>query len=327
MTQDWRCLRPARWASRLGRLALRASAVLVVLSAGSPALAADGMAGAAASDTDAAQKRIVWLVADWPPYYIFKNGKAPSAPGELGDGAGDRMLAELIARLPAYAHSFQISNIQRTWATLEAGQNVCYTGAARNAYHDRIALLTPFAQFPTPVLVIRHDRRERLGLPPGPVSLTELVSKRPDLSGLVQQRRSYGAEIDAILGRAGNVQWIPVNGMADLLHQLDAGRADYVIEYPTLVEFGRRTGAYRHELDLLSLSDAPPLLTAYIACTRNAWGQGVSADIEKAVRKAAGSRNYRYAIRDWMSSGLQKQVGEEMDRFFDQLAAGSPVAQ
>jgi uncharacterized protein (TIGR02285 family) len=268
-----------------------------------------------------ADNHIVWLVEDEPPLFILKGSVAPNAVSQLGKGIIDREMAEIIARLPRYQHSFERANTQRIWAGFGAGKNRCSASVFRTAEREKLAYFTAISFVPAITLVVRRDRMAAIHSVLGSVSLKNLVAGRHDLIGFIQAIRSYGTTLDDTLSHADtNVQRVTVSESGQLLRMLDAGRMDYTLEYPMIVEYQRQLAPFKNSLETLTIDEAPPLATGYVACTRNDWGKQVIHDIELAVQDAAHSPSYRSAVTDWMPVSLVKTLQAKIDAFYDDLA-------
>ncbi len=190
--------------------------------------------------------------------------------------------------IPDYRHEFVLANARRVWANFEASNNFCIAGASKTPEREQIAYFVPFTIAPNYALVVREDDQRRVSAKDGAASLMQVVGEKSGLIGYVDAGRSYGPELDSILGTAGsNLHRVPVSAPDNLLQSLDAGRMDYTLEFPFVLEYRRKQSRLQHALVSLPLEDVPPLITSYIACTRNAWGKQVSADLAKAVQRAA----------------------------------------
>ena len=272
-----------------------------------------------ATNAYADDKRIVWAVMDWAPLYILKGGHEPSSPAQLGDGIFDHQLGEVIALLPDYQHKFVLSNSQRIWADFAAGENFCYASAVKTPEREKIVYFVPNSLLPSVELIVRQDNQVRVGAKNTVVNLKQLMTDRHDLVGYIDTVRKYGPSLDPILDQAtDNVHKVPVSSPGILLRALDAGRMDFTIEYPMVLEYQRRLSPFQHSLVTLQFDDVPPMVMSNIACTKNAWGREVTADIAAAVRRAARNPSYRNAVQNWVQE--PKQLNDQINKFYDDLA-------
>lgn len=267
--------------------------------------------------------RIVWVVVDWPPFMVLKDGRAPASAQALGSGSVERMMAEIIARLPQYRHEFQLSNTQRMWPAMQRGQNYCYPMAAKSAERMNHAFFTPIALLPPQALVFNAKQRESLvGAATGQVSLIKLLREHGE-QGRLLETRAYGEQLDALIEVHG--QTLKRELMAStgsLLHPLSAGLFGFTLEYPSVVEYARRQGELAGPLEMTGVAEAQDWFSGYVACTRNVWGRQVVADIDGAIRKSAGTPAFRNAIAAWLPPDYAKAHAERMRAFYDARAKG-----
>jgi uncharacterized protein (TIGR02285 family) len=273
-----------------------------------------------APNAKADDNRIVWAMYDYPPLFTLKNGMAPPTPAQLGQGIVNSQLAAIIALMPGYKHEFAVANARRVWADFEKGNDFCLAGAAKTPERERIAYFVPYTIVPGYGLAVREDNQRRVSTHNGAVNLGQLVHERPDLVGYIYESRSFGPEIDAILKDPGdNFRRVPVSAPLNLLRALDAGRMDYTIEFPFVLEYQRKQSTFQHSMVLLRLEEVPPTITGYLACTRNPWGKQVTTDLEMAVKHAAHTSTFRNAVREWMLPSQIEQLNDQMEKFYDGL--------
>jgi uncharacterized protein (TIGR02285 family) len=265
-------------------------------------------------------KTITWQVVDWPPINILNNGTTPVTAAQLGNGMVDREMAELIAELPGYHHSFVLANIKRVWTSMANGENRCFASAFKTPEREKLAYFQAITIIPAVTLVVRRDNKATAKLQFPSVSLKHVVENESGLTGDLETMRSYGPALDAILVNAGSrINRISTSYPGQLLHALDSGRMDFTLEYPMTVEYLQRQSQFKNQLDTIPLNDAAPLVIGYVACTRNAWGAKSIADIGLAARKSARKPSYRNAVRNWMPSALVKHLYSQMEKFYDDL--------
>ena len=278
----------------------------------------------ATAQTVASKGSIVWVVVDWAPYMILKDGQAPASPQTLGSGSVDRAVFEVIQRMPEYRHEFMLANPQRIWSAMERGQNLCFPAAAKSNERLQLALFTPILLVPPPVLVFAPKQREALVGSAEPVSLVRLMREHPE-AGRLQEQRAHGAQLDAVIDAHGQKlrrELMPTLG--GLLRPLSAGLFGYTLEYPMVIEYAQRQreGELAGVLETASVSEAQDWFSGYVACTRNAWGRQVIADIDAATRKAAGTPAFRHAVIQWLPKDLAQRNAERMKGFYDARAKG-----
>ncbi len=294
------------------RLAPAASALLVALGC---ALAPAAHAQAPAQEPE---RQITWAVKDWPPVMILQQGHAPASAAQLGRGWVDRMLAEIIARLPQYRHSFQLMNRQRIVGAMQDGVPVCDPSTLKTAERERWAVFTPAMPIPPVALVLRAQSRPAITGGAPVVSLSELAHRK-GLTGRFEAKRSYGAAIDQVLAREGdNLSAELVSRPGQLTSLVAKGRYDYTLEYPMVVEYLQQMEQSPIVLDTVPLKEAQQWGVNHVACTRSPWGEAVVRDIDAAIRAASASREYREVLTPWLPAAYMQKNRARMAEFFDE---------
>ena len=265
---------------------------------------------------------IAWAVEEWPPFTILKNGKAPGNPQELGDGAIDRMLLELIKRLPAYHHVFQLSNVQRLQSAMAQGENLCTAATIKTTGRLKYAYFTPAFLGSPMALVVQQARKEALIGDENPASLAKVIAQHGE-EGRLQYLRVYGPQVDAVIEKSQVVikrERAPAAGF--LLRPLSQGLFGFTLEYPAAVEYARRQGRLTGPVLTFPIREAPDGVVGYVACTRNAWGKHVIEDIDRAIRQASADPNYYDAMAKWLPPDYAKGFAPKMTDFYTRRNAG-----
>ena len=265
---------------------------------------------------------IAWAVEEWPPFTILKNGKAPGNPQELGDGAIDRMLLELIKRLPAYHHVFQLSNVQRLQSAMAQGENLCTAATIKTTGRLKYAYFTPAFLGSPMALVVQQARKEALIGDENPASLVKVIAQHGE-EGRLQYLRVYGPQVDAVIEKSQVVikrERAPAAGF--LLRPLSQGLFGFTLEYPAAVEYARRQGRLTGPVLTFPIREAPDGVVGYVACTRNAWGKRVIEDIDRAIRQASADPNYYDAMAKWLPPDYAKGFAPKMTDFYTRRNAG-----
>lgn len=267
-----------------------------------------------------AEDNIPWVVMNWPPINFLENGAAPASPNQLGKGVADREMRELITLLPKYKHSFTLSNIQRVWAEMGSGQNLCHAASYKTPEHLKVAYMVPAMITSGIAIVVRHDHAAAFGLNVPVISLKEFLSKHKYLIGHVEAGRSYGSGVDSLLETEGSrLQRMIVGTTGELLRSLDLGRIDFTLEYPAVVSYKLQQAKFEHEIDVIDLDDEPQSNVVYVACTRNAWGKQAIKDIALAIKNVSATKAYRNAIYDWLPKNSLKHLKPQFELFYDSL--------
>lgn len=270
-----------------------------------------------------AQSELSWFVTDWPPLFIFAKGQPPSQPADLGEGQVDRVMAELIARLPAYQHRFEALNSRRLWRAMAEGRPLCSAAALKTPERIALAYFTPHLRVAPPVLVVRAKGAERYLGADGRASLKALL-ERPDLRGRLEVDRSYGSQLDPLLVGSRVLPRDSTSRIGQMAEMVAAGRVDYTLDFAHTIEYLRRQGRLREPLAALPLQEAGDWGLGYVACPRTPWGLAAITAIDLAIRQAAASRSYREAYIRWLPEPLRSQQQPQFEAFYDARALGGP---
>lgn len=277
---------------------------------------------------------ITWTVLDYPPASILHNGAAPTSPAELGTGIVDRMMQEVIARLPQYRHEFRLANRQRIWASMRQGDHICDANAMKTAAREQWAYFAPAVLVPPMALVVRASDRSQFTQGAPSVSLRELLKK--DFKGGLEPSRSYGPAVDQVLALADTTS---SNGAATspsagtstsggtLLNLVALGRYDYTLEYPMVVQYTQQNRALATPLAVLPLREAQDWSVGYIACSRTAWGKAVLRDVDDALRAAFRSPAYRDILAAWLPPAYLRANQQRINAFYDSRPPSPALAR
>lgn len=270
-------------------------------------------------------RTITWIVNDWPPEFMFKEGKPPRDAADLGAGHQDRVMAALIARLPNYVHAFKVSMPTRLWTDMRHGQQICWVSAMRTPDREAWAYFTPATLNAPPALVMRKDTWAQLKITEKPVSLAWL-RQQPGLSGAFQANRSYGASIDALLPPMDSPLRERNSGNGQLPNLVASGRFDYTIEYPQSIEYARGGRSLGDKLRVLPIEEASEWVTGHVACTKSSWGRAVIKDIDAAIRDAAATPAYRAATSTWLPGSVREAAARQIEAFYNARMRASMVS-
>lgn len=274
-----------------------------------------------------AREVITWVVFDWPPVFILQDHNS-DAVTKLGDGTGDKLVKMLQQQLPDYDHRVVVMSPGRVFAQMKQGENLCLPSAIRTPEREAIAMFTP-ALLTMPIqLVTREDvlkahPRWREG-----VDLKTLVQDRA-LSGTYMASRSYGQTIDQILASSSNTGMHAVAAAlpSSPYQMLALKRIDYTLEFPQIVQYHELRKELPPGITVVPLRQDQQWLTGYVACTKNAWGQGAIRKIDSALRELAKEQAYRDLITAWTPDNDKAAQRKALDRFLNERASRNYVAQ
>ncbi|WKE67431.1 TIGR02285 family protein [Gallaecimonas kandeliae] len=258
-----------------------------------------------------AEETVKWGVFDWPPMHIV-------AGPEKGQGTFDKVMQHFQQRLPGYQHQVVVANTRRFWDYLKSGEHFCYVGSVQTPARERFAYFSlPDGLVLSNHVVMLKDRAAALGLA-GPLSLATLLDN-PQLKGGIISQRSYGKELDAVLRDHPKANLYAQSGGdlgLSLFRMLEAGRLDYIIEYPHVAAYFERLLGKEGSTLSLAASEAPPIQVVHVACPKTAWGQQMIARIDAIILADRGSEAYRRMLETWLTPDEQQVVRQAYDEVF-----------
>jgi uncharacterized protein (TIGR02285 family) len=280
------------------------------------------VAPAAHSDTDTAPHTdtIRWAIVDGPPFHVDPPGGPARRVEALGDGVTDRLIARLAGELPHLHHELLPMSRRQLWARMEDGEPLCYADAIVTPARLKLAYMS-LATVGTPlVLAVRQGS---LPLRQEGYRLAELLA-RPGWKGAFEAQRSYGGVIDALV-RDARAPVMPLPRGPQVLRMLEAGRMDYLVEYPKVLQYSLEHLQPAPALDFHALTDIAEPTPAAVACTRNAWGLRVIRAIDGAIRRASSHPDATAAHRRWLPPKVAADQSARMARFYRERATFSDI--
>lgn len=246
-----------------------------------------------------AKDKIEWMEAVAPPFFIHE--------GELqGQGYEDIITDILIENLPQYEHTHTIANISRHYQQWRQGEKSC--GLAMYKTPERMELayfsIPSVLTLPT-VLIINKDRFDAFG-GTKTVHLSEILQSGEYIIGR-SKNRSYGIEFDSTLDTFGNDRNLFVYEgpelSLNLFKMLLAGRIDALSGLPEEAMYLAETMGIKDQIMTLNIAENQVNHDAsltHVACSKNAWGKKVIADINAVLRKHRPTERYRGAYERWL---------------------------
>lgn len=273
---------------------------------------------------------IRWVAQDVPPHFSFVQGRPPRSIAELGHGEVDGFMRVLLARMPEFRHEFVEASTARYEAESRRGETLCSTMHVRTperlqwAYFSH--LYPPLISREIHVIVPRKLKTELdKGRPQdGRLLLSELL-KRDELRLLVARDRAFGPQIDSLLSQH-TVPRLAVGAQlsTQLLDMLRAGRMDYTLEYPSVVnDYLARVGE-PGALVALPVAEGLSTLLATVSCSRTPEGKRHIEAIDAAVRKLASDPNRDAWVREWRGNRAEAQDMKRLNAYMDERARGGP---
>jgi len=273
---------------------------------------------------------IRWVAQDVPPHFSFVQGHPPRSIAELGHGEVDGFMRVLLPRMPQYRHEFVEAGTARYEALSRSGETLCSTlhvrTLARAEWLYFSHLYPPLVSREIHVIVRRDARPELTGkrAEDGRVVLADLL-RREDLRLLLARDRAFGPQIDNLLAQ----QVVPRLAVGaqlsnQLLDMLRAGRMDYTLEYPTVVnDYLKRVGD-PGALVALPVAEGLSTLLATVSCSRTPEGRRQIEAIDAAVRALAREPDRAAWVRQWRGSKVDPVDMKRLNAYMDERARGGP---
>ncbi|HEY9105079.1 MAG TPA: TIGR02285 family protein [Roseateles sp.] len=273
---------------------------------------------------------IRWVAQDVPPHFSFVDGHAPRSVAELGRGEVDGFMRVLMARMPQFQHEFVEASTARYEAASRSGETLC------SALHVR----TParlnwlyFSHLYPPLVsreihvIVRRDALARVqaGAPAdGRVVLADLL-KRPDLRLLLARDRAFGPQIDKLLARQALPRpAVGAQPSTQLLDMLRAGRMDYTLDYPAVLQDYLKRVGDPDALVALPVVEGRSTLLATVSCSRTPEGRRYIEAIDAAVRALAREPDREAWVREWRGDRAMPQDLKRLNAYMDERARGGP---
>lgn len=282
------------------------------------------IAAAAQADT------IRWVAQDVPPHFSFVDGRAPRSVAELGGGEVDGFLRVLLPRMPQYGHEFVEASTARYEALSRSGETLCSALHVRTP--KRVGWLY-FSHLYPPLasreihVIVRRDVADALtaGRPQDSrLTLADLL-KRPELRLLLARDRSFGPQIDRLLARHVVPRLVVGAQQSNrLLGMLRAGRMDYTLEYPAVVNDYLKRVDDPAALVALPLAEGFTTQLATVACSRTPEGRRQIEAIDAAVRQLAREPDREPWVREWRGSRQTATDQRRLNGYMDERARGGP---
>lgn len=273
---------------------------------------------------------IRWVAQDVPPHFSFIQGRPPGSVAELGRGEVDGFMRVLLARLPGYRHEFVEASTARYEAESRRGLTLCSTLHVRTPERLRWLyfshLYPPLASREIHVIVPRKLMAELASERPesGRLLLSQLLQRR-DLHLLVARDRAFGMQIDRLLSRHTVPRLAVGARFSDqLLDMLRAGRMDYTLEYPAVVQDYLARVGDPGALVALPVAEGLSTLLATVSCSRTPQGLQQIQAIDAAVRELARDPDREAWVREWRGERAGPQDMKRLNAYMDERARGGP---
>lgn len=264
--------------------------------------------------TSQARETLIWLMRDMPPVTIF------SGPDQ-GQGAIDKLMPLLIARMPQYDHLLMRVNRARGLQMLYEPSFTCDPTLLWTAERaQKIVYSIPTYAVFANGLTVRKDDLARFTpfIADRQIDLKALLASKTAKVGVVAGR-SYGAVIDAILRQFPEEDLAPHYGndaIGSMLQMQRLGRMQAMISYwPEARYQALQQGIRETELVFLPVKDTPKYQFTHIGCSDTAQGREAMAIINREMRTLREEKLIElYA--EWLDPQRREEYLHDAKTFF-----------
>lgn len=279
-----------------------------------------------------ARETIYWVQYDMRPFYIRDGQFAGQGINEIAD----QMIRD---ELPEYDHKIIWGNVARIVTMLKSGQPIVCSSMLRSPEREAMFLFSKeYRRVSVAQQLVIAARRASEFSPylgaDGAIDLEKLLIDNK-FSGVFPVGRSYGNPIDTLLKKyeanyANRVQanYSMYDPMRTILKQLNSGRKDFTIAYPTEINYELKTGFPDDGPNTLAHAEsavdrnAPPFflflpihglpefIPSYIAAPKTPWGEKVMADIDAVLPRLRFTPAFIQPIFDWNEGDARQRLQE-----------------
>jgi uncharacterized protein (TIGR02285 family) len=266
--------------------------------------------------TGQAKETIIWLLRDFPPLTIFSGPQA-------GQGAIDKLMPELIARMPEYDH--QIMHVNRARGTQILQDHdvfACDPTLLWTPERDKTILFS-IPTYATPGNGVTIERKNHSLIAPylsddGHLDLAALLASNTVKVGIVGER-SYGPVIDKVIKQTTQPDSLILHygnaAVGSMLQMERMGRFQAFISYWPEARFhAQQQGIALQELEFFSVKDAPKYQFAHIGCSKTDKGREAMAIINREMRVLRTTKLIDF-YAEWMAK--REEYLRDAQTFFD----------
>ena len=262
-----------------------------------------------------ARETLNWLMRDLPPSTIF------SGPRQ-GQGAIDRLMPLLTARMPEYDHVLVRVNRARSTQMLMEHPSSCDPTLMWTAERARsIAFSIPVYMLLSSGLVVRKADMQRFAafIDDGQVDLRRLLDAPGFKVGVVAQR-SYGLLVDEII-RQSNPDALNLHygseAIGSQLQMERLGRLQALIGFWPEVRYQAvQQELQLNELAFLPIKGNPAYQYAHIGCSDTPEGRRAIQIINREMRELRKSKLMGFYAQ-WLAPEERARYLEDARAFFD----------
>lgn len=223
---------------------------------------------------------VVWNTVEFPPSLITKGEKKDQ-------GFSDKTRILISKKLTEYRHELINVNSARAISNLKEKENHCFSGLNKNEKREEFVHFSDSFMLSLPnELVIKKDKYKKFTDyidKDGLIDLEKLILNK-NLTLSYTKERSYNPIIDKLIVKYQNNDNLVYRPASDLtsgfLNMLRENRADYIIEYPTMVAYYSND-----EFLTLPIKNANKTFPVYIGCSKTKTGKEIIQRINTIIRE------------------------------------------
>lgn len=263
-----------------------------------------------------AKETLTWLLHDLPPLTIF-------AGPQTGQGAIDRLMPELIARMPEYEH--KIMHVNRARGTLmlqDPAVFACDPALLWTPEREKHILFSiPIYAVPANGVTIRRSNHQLFApfiSADGRIDMVALLTSKTLKVGIVAER-SYGAVIDNALQGAAQPDSLIVHygniAVGSMLQMERLERFQAILSYwPEVSYHAQQQGIPLDELEFFPVRGSPKYQFAHIGCSKTNKGRVALERINHEMRVLRTTKLIPF-YSEWMVNS--HEYLRDAGRFFE----------
>ncbi|WP_338518324.1 hypothetical protein [Alteromonas gracilis] len=255
------------------------------------------------------QLTVTWAINDAPPFHVIE--------GEYqNSGICDVLIDSLKDTMTHTTHETVLMPQNRVRMLSKQKENLCFPCLIKREDND-VWVYTDETVVHAPLGIIgRPEVLDPFLNEDGRIALESLVSSAPLRMGKPLARR-YPDLLQPLVDNVSKTRHFAEltgeNATVRVLEQIDMGRLDYTLEYPSILQYynmtqGASTLVYYETAELANNGVA-----GAIGCTNNAWGQDVVKRINQALPNVLNTPIYQKQQEFWRGS-LPKPQGNIVAR-------------
>lgn len=266
-----------------------------------------------------AKETLTWLLRDFPPLTIF------TGP-QTGQGAIDKLMPELIARMPEYNHQIMHVNRARGTQMLQDPEVFACDPTLLWTPEREKTILFSIPTYATPGNGVTIGRSKEALFKPfltedSHLDLAALLASKTVKVGIVAER-SYGPVVDKILRETTQPDTLILHygnaAVGSMLQMERMDRFQAIISYwPEARYHAQQQGIPLTELEFLPVKGAPKYQFAHIGCSKTDKGRAAMEIINREMRVLRSTKLIGF-YAEWMVK--KEEYLRDAQTFFEEPA-------